>query len=394
MNFLCICTYFKGQDFFRSCKKEGNKVYLLTRKKLENEPWPWDSIDDVFYIEDWIHEHVVKGIAYNFRSIHFDRFVAIDDFDVEKVARLREHFRMPGMGQTTARYFRDKLAMRFKAKDSGINVPDFTSLFNDSEINKFADSVPGPWLIKPRSEASAAGIKKVYSKEELWSVIHSLGDERDDFLVEHFAPGDVYHVDCLNYSDEVVFARASKYLDTPFNVAHTGGIFRSMTVGVGTNEEKEFLEMNSAVMRAFGLKHGASHTEFIKSHETGELFFLETSSRVGGANISEMVEIASGVNLWGEWARIESAILRKEKYKLPKVKKGCAGIVVSLSRFQHPDTGSFVDEEIKWRMEKEWHIGFIVSDKKEARVQDLLDEYAGRISAGFHASAPSPDKLE
>lgn len=369
-------------------------VYLLTRKALADEPWPWESIDDVFYVEDWVHDHVVKGIAYKFREIRFDRFIAIDDFDVERVARLREHFRMPGMGQTTGRYFRDKLSMRLKAREEGINVPEFTALFYDLAINEFADTIPAPWLIKPRSEASAAGIKKVYSKDELWSVIHSLGDERDDFLVEQFAPGDVFHVDCLNYNDEVVFARVSRYLDTPFNVAHSGGIFRSMTVGVGSKEEKGFLEMNTAVMRAFGLKHGASHTEFIKSHETGDLFFLETSSRVGGANIAEMVDVASGVNLWAEWARIETAVLQKKKYKLPRTKKGCAGIVVSLSRFQYPDTSSFTDSEIAWRMEKEWHIGFIVSDKKEERVLDLLDEYTGRISTGFHASAPIPDKLE
>jgi biotin carboxylase len=50
------------------------------------------------------------------------------------------------------------------------------------------------------------------------------------------------------------------------------------------------------------LKHGAAHTEFIKCNEDGKIYFLETSSRVGGAHIAEMVEAASGINLWGEWA--------------------------------------------------------------------------------------------
>jgi len=126
LNFLCVSTYFKGEDFLKSCKADGNKVYLLTKKKLEHEPWPWESIDDTFYIEEWIHDDVAKGIAYKFRTIKFDRFVALDDFDVEKVALMREHFRSPGMGRTTAHYFRDKLAMRSKAKIEGVNVPEFT----------------------------------------------------------------------------------------------------------------------------------------------------------------------------------------------------------------------------------------------------------------------------
>jgi biotin carboxylase len=392
LNILCITTYHKGGDFMKSCKAEGNNVYLLTKKKLENEIWPWESIDDVFYIEEWNHADVVKGIAYKFRDIKFDRFVALDDFDVEKVAMLREHFRMAGMGRTTAHYFRDKLAMRMKAKEEGVNVPEFTSLFNNQDINDYADRVSPPWLLKPRMEASATGIKKIHSKDELWQIVNELGDERDNYLVEKFAPGDVYHVDGLTLDGKVIFSRVSRYLDTPFEVAHGGGIFRSATCEIGSKIEKGLLKMNAEVMKAFGMQFGASHTEFIQSKATGELFFLETSSRVGGANLAEMVELASGINLWGEWAKIESRTLRKETYKLPKAKKNYAGIVVSLSRYEHPDTSSFTDTEIKWKMNKKWHIGMIVVSDNSERVMELLDSYTKRISEEFHASLPAPDK--
>ena len=393
LNFICISTYFKGEDFIKRCKAEGNNVYLLTMKELEHENWPWDSIDDTFYIDNWNTNDIIKGLAYKYRSIKFDRFVALDDFDVEHVAAIREHFRMPGMGSTTSRYFRDKLAMRIKAKNEGVNVPEFTALFNDNVINSYADNVSPPWLLKPRSEASAAGIKKIHSKDELWHVIHSLGDERDNFLVEKFAPGDVYHVDGLNFDGKVVFSRVSKYLDTPFEVAHGGGIFRSATCKLGDKVEKALSKMNAEVMKAFGMKYGASHTEFIASKETGELFFLETSSRVGGANLAEMVAFASGINLWSEWAKIESDQLKNETYVLPKIIDKYAGIVVSLSRYEYPDTSNFTDKEIVWRMHKQWHIGFIVVSDSSERILELLDKYTQRIASEFHASLPAPDKL-
>ncbi|WP_179338884.1 ATP-grasp domain-containing protein [Winogradskyella ludwigii] len=394
LNFLCVSTYFKGEDFLKSVKAEGNNVYLLTKKKLEHDAWPWEFIDDTYYIEEWNQEDVAKGIAYKFRTIKFDRFVALDDFDVEKVALLREHFRMPGMGRTTAHYFRDKLAMRMKALEEGVNVPEFTDLFNNDTINDYADRVSPPWLIKPRMEASATGIKKIHSKDELWQVVNELGDERDNYLVEQFAPGDVYHVDGLNVDGKVVFSRVSKYLDTPFEVAHGGGIFRSASSKIGSKIEKGLQKMNAEVMNAFGMQFGASHTEFIQSKATGELFFLETSSRVGGANLAEMVEYASGVNLWGEWAKVETANLRKTVYKLPKINNQYAGIVVSLSRFEHPDTSSFSDKEIAWRMDKPWHIGLIVVSDSSERVLELLDQYTERIGQEFHASLPAPDKSE
>ena len=391
LNFLCVSTYFKGEDFLKACKAQGNNVYLLTKKELEHEAWPREAIDDIFYIDEWNDEHVMNGIAYQFRSINFDRFVALDDFDVEKAALLREHFRMPGMGQTTGRYFRDKLAMRIQAQDSKIPVPAFTALFNDDAINLFADTVPAPWLLKPRSEASATGIKKVHSKDELWQLVHSLGDDRHKYLVERFAPGDVYHVDSLNYERSVEFTRVSQYLDTPFEVAHGGGIFRSHTVAFDLKDDKALKKLNKRVMKAFGMKHGASHTEFIKSKETGEYFFLETSSRVGGANLAEMVEASSQINLWAEWARIEDAVLKGYDYELPKVEDKYAGIVVSLSRFEHPDTSSFTDSEIVWRMNKPWHIGLIVAADTRERVLELLDHYTQRIGNEFHASAPAPE---
>lgn len=394
LNFLCITTYFKGEDFIRSCKAESNNVYLLTKKNLENEQWPWESIDDVFYVEEWNQEDVVKGIAYKFRTIKFDRFVALDDFDVEKVASLREHFRMPGMGRTTALYFRDKLAMRIKAKEEGVHIPEFTSLFSNDVINEYAESVSPPWLIKPRMEASATGIKKIQNKDELWQMVNELGDERDNYLIEKFAPGDVYHVDGLNVDGKVVFARVSKYLDTPFEVAHGGGIFRSASSEIGSKVEKGLQKMNAQVMKAFGMQFGASHTEFIQSKATGKLYFLETSSRVGGANLAEMVEYASGINLWAEWAKIEIANLKKQKYTLPKITNRYAGIVVSLSRFEHPDTSSFTDTEIAWRMDKAWHIGLIVVSDSSERVLELLDKYTERIGNEFHASLPAPDKSE
>jgi biotin carboxylase len=296
------------------------------------------------------------------------------------------------MGETTARYFRDKLAMRIKSKLEGIPVPAFTALFHDKDIHEFTQNVPAPWLVKPRMQASATGIKKVFNAEELWAVLNSLGGDRHEYLLERFAPGDVFHVDSLTYEGKVIFSRVSKYLDTPFEVAHGGGIFRSQTCTLGSEEEKALLKLNEKVMLGFGMQYSASHSEFIKGHADGEYYFLETASRVGGANLAEMVEAASGINLWAEWAAIEISVHQGKAYKLPKVHKGHAGIIVSLCRYESPDLSSFTNPEIVWRMHKKHHIGLIVASKDEKRVSALLHDYCDRVKNEFHASLPAPDK--
>ncbi len=393
MTFLCVSCEFKGLDFLRYCKAEGNRVFLVTAKETEHEPWPRDVIDDIFFMEEvehgtWNMEHFIAGLAYFMRSHKVDRIVALDDFDVEEVAELREHFRLPGMGQTTARHFRDKLAMRLKAAEAGILVPAFTPLFNDEEIRQFTERVQPPYMVKPRFEAAAKGIRKVLSADELWQAVHDLGEKRHQYLAEQFRPGDIYHVDALSVDGKQVFTSVAQYLSTPWDVAHGGGIFRSVICEHGGADEKTLIKRNADVMKAFGMRYSASHTEFIKCHEDGKFYFLETASRVGGAHIAEMVHAATGVNLWGEWARLESAVANGIDYTLPPTRRLYGGIINSLSRHRHPDTSAFNDPEIVWRLEKVHHIGFIVVSESRQRVLEILEDYAHRIRADFHAEMP------
>jgi len=89
------------------------------------------------------------------RGRRFDRIVALDEFDLEHAAQVREHMRIRGMGVTASAYYRDKLAMRIGAQDSGILVPQFCRVLNYDELRLYMEHVPAPWLLKPRSEASA-----------------------------------------------------------------------------------------------------------------------------------------------------------------------------------------------------------------------------------------------
>src|SRR5690606_34020937 len=129
LTILCISSYEKGHDFIKECKAQGCRVILLTSKSLENASWPRECIDEIIYISDvnteWNVRDVISGVSYLARSEEIDRIVALDDFAVERAAFLREHLRVAGMGGTTARYFRDKFAMRRRAAEAGIPVPEF-----------------------------------------------------------------------------------------------------------------------------------------------------------------------------------------------------------------------------------------------------------------------------
>ena len=391
LTFLCITTYEKGQEFMRECKRQGCRVILLTAEKLRDAAWPRESLEDTFYLPEEIPiADIVQAVSHLARGKKIDRIVALDEFDMETAATLREHLRIPGMGLTTMRYFRDKLAMRMRALDRHVRVPDFVPVVNHDDIRYYLDHVPGPWVLKPRQEASAIGIKKIHAPDELWPMLDQLGDKQSTYLIEKFVPGDVYHVDSVVSENEIVFSNVSKYGKPPMSVAH-GGVFTTFTVPRGGEEDSALRKINQDLIAALGLLRGVSHAEFIRAHSDGHFYFLECAARVGGAFINEMVETATGLNLWREWARIEISG-SDGSYKLPAVREDYAGVILSLAKQEEPDTSAYNDPEVAQRIRKHHHAGLVLKSSDPHRIPALLENYAHRFAEDFLAVAPMKDK--
>jgi biotin carboxylase len=393
---LCLASYEKGEDLMRECKQQGCTVILVTIEKLKDSAiWPRDCIDEFFVMPNpdlTKQPDITYAISYLARSRKIDCLIPLDEFDIEIAAALREHLRIPGMGDTTARYFRDKLAMRIQARDSGLLVPEFSPVVNYDELRAFMERVPPPWVLKPRTSASAIGIKKLHAPEELWPALDALGDEQSFHVLEHFVPGEIYHVDSVVSEHEVVFANVQKYGSPPLNVMHDGGIFTSYGVPRGSEDEVALQAANRDIIKAFKMVRGVTHAEFIKGRADGKFYFLEIAARVGGAYINDVTKAATGINLWREWARVEITGRGNDDYTLPEVKHDYAGIIISLARQEQPDLTGYNDPEIVLRLDKKNHAGIIVASPDPARVPTLLESYTERFYHDFHASAPPPDK--
>lgn len=398
LTLLCLASYEKGQRFMTQAKDLGCHVYLLTSLSLKNKAdFPSDHLDDIFYMPDQEHEwnlqDMVHAVAHLCREMRIDRVIPLDDFDLEKAALLREHLRLPGLGESATRFFRDKLAMRILASQHGIPVPEFTSTIHNPDIADFLNNVPPPWVLKPRLLAGAIGIKKYHNAQEVWDRIHSLGDEQSYFVLERFIPGDIFHVDSIWFQGRMIYAVSSAYGTPPLEVTHAGGIFTTRLLERESDYDKGLRWLNETVLGAFNLRNGVSHTEFIRAREDNQIYFLETSARVGGANIADLIEAATGINMWAEWAKLEVAAACGYQYETPLPGNHYTGLLVSLARQEWPDTSGFSEPELVWRLHKRHHVGFIVKSEDYERVGELLDLYTRRVQSDFHASAPPRDKV-
>ena len=395
---LCISTYEKGQAFLCEAARLGCDVVFITVDKLRHADWPWGAIAELHTMpeadvpENQSPEQTLRiadGIA---KRRKIQRVVALDEFDQEVAAMVREHMRLDGMGQSATRFFRDKLAMRMGAQRGGVAVPAFTSVMNDADCNAFIADTEGPWLIKPRWSASAIGIKKVRNQQEMWDALHGLGELRSHHLMEQFVPGEIFHVEGVTWEGEVLFASPHKYGAPPMATMHEGGVFSTRGIDRDSADAVALRAIHGQTLGALGMRAGVTHSEFIKAHRDGRFYFLETAARVGGAYIADVVEHASGLNPWVEWARIEVAAMRGEEYRLPALRESYAGSAISLARQEWPDTSAYNDPEVVYRLQKRHHAGLVVRSENPARVEELVRTYGERYIADFYARMDAPLK--
>jgi biotin carboxylase len=390
---FCIASYEKGQAFLREAALLGARVTLLTSDKLRDADWPKEVLAEFLTMPQGLTpEQMLNTITYLARTRRIDRLVALDEFDLEAAALVREHMQLPGMGQTLTRRFRDKLAMRTKARASGIAVPEFCGVFHHDDLRAFMRDVPGPWLLKPRMNASAIGIKPLSQPDDLWPLLAQLGDLQSHYVLERFVAGEVFHVEGVTWGGRLLCSIPCQYGRPPIQTMHQGGVFTTRTLAMDSADAMGLVEIHTALMQAFGLPEGVTHSEFIKGAADGQFYFLETAARVGGAYIADMVEFATGINPWVEWARIEVALAEGREYALPARRGEFAGSVISLARQDEPDTSAYTDPEIAVRLHKPHHAGIIVRSGSEARVRELVESYGQRFLEDFCAVLPAPDK--
>jgi biotin carboxylase len=390
---FCISTYEKGQAFLREAARLGAEVRLLTTEKLRDGDWPHQALAELLTMpSNLTPEQVLNTVLYLARTRRIDRIVALDEFDLENAALLREQMRLPGMGVSATAFFRDKLAMRVQARACGVPVPEFTGVFHHGDLSRFMGEVPGPWLLKPRTNASAIGIRKIEQAEELWPLLEQLGDRASHYVLERFVPGAVFHVEGVTWEGEVLFAAPHGYGAPPMTTMHQGGVFTTRALDPASDDFRGLVALHAEVVRALGMRSGVTHTEFIKAAADGRFYFLESAARVGGAYIAEVVEAASGINPWVEWARIEVALARGQRYSLPLPRGRFSGSVISLARQEWPDTAAYTEPEIVHRLKKRHHAGVIVAAESAGRVEELVGEYGARFLEEFCAVLAAPER--
>jgi hypothetical protein len=374
--FLCLASHEKGHDFLRQCAEMGVGVTLLTLDQNRDAGWPREALEELTTMPAGLsREQILNTVSWMARGRRFDRVVALDEHDLEAAAQIREHMRVPGMGTTTAGCYRDKLAQRVIARAFGYKVPQFCRVLNYDELRDYMARVPAPWLLRPRMDRPFAASRMVYDSEHLWRSLDDLGDAQSYYILEQILSGDIFYVDSIVSENEVKFSVVHQGDARPLQAGQADEVLTTRTVDRDSREVKRLKAINRELAPSLGMVRGVTHAEFLRSSADGGYYFLGIGARVGGAFLDQLVEAATGINLWREWARLEIGDLRQTAYAVPDSFEDYAGSVICPAQGPWPDLDSIADPSIVTRIRKDNHAGLIVRAATPDRVQALLEKY-------------------
>ena len=398
--FLCLASFETGHAFLRQCAEMGVRVTLLTLDQHRDAAWPCESFEELVTMPAGLNrEQILNTVSWMARSRRFDRVVALNAEFLETAARIREHMRVPGMGTTTAGCYRDKLAQRVIARAFGYQVPKFCRVLNYDELRDYIARVPAPWLLHPRMGASAA--IRIGDPEQLWRILDNLGDAQSHYILEQIVEGESFRVDSIVSDCEVKFSVVHESGTRTGEIAQTGTVLTMHTVDRNSRDARELAAINRALAPSFGMVRGITHAHLIRSQVDGSYYFLEIGAGVGGAFLGEtyvgdtysgdsfidnLVEAATGVSLWRQWANLEVADLRHTGFAVPDSFEGYAGSVFCASHAA-PHLEAIADPAIVTHIRNDHHAGLILRGASPERVRNLLGDYVAQLEMELAVAA-------
>ncbi|WP_326698628.1 ATP-grasp domain-containing protein [Streptomyces sp. NBC_01754] len=272
-------------------------------------PTGWEEAPEVAglprYHADLDDTAAVRAVIDTICAEHgIERIFPLFEGDVLPASRSRRDHSIPGLIPDQALNFRDKNVMHRRAEELGVRVARSCRPDTVNAVAEFAAEVGYPVVIKPYAGWACGDTYRVDSREDLDRVWEAMGDDRHEYRVEEFVRGTEFHVDSLFQNGEVVFEQLSQYTYSVLEYLDEPGGTISRKHGLSPREQR-ILELNAVVLRGFGLSTGVVHAEFFLPDDDGDVVFGEAGARAGGGSIVPAIEAGRGINLAGEWCRLE-----------------------------------------------------------------------------------------
>ncbi|HVB41887.1 MAG TPA: ATP-grasp domain-containing protein [Streptosporangiaceae bacterium] len=228
---------------------------------------------------------------YSFGGQTAERVIAVTERLLIPAAELRSKLGLAGPTVPETTLFRDKIAMKQHLRGHGITVPDFAQFSLEAVRELFRTHQV--LIAKPRMGAGAENVFVLRSPSDAARFRTAHSASLDEFEIEEFVQGPLFHVDSVVQSGQVIAAAAGRYLDDATSYRQLAPC-RSISVGDGPLLDT-LLDFNCHVISCYPGFTGVTHHEVFITQEGP--CFCEIAARAGGGGVAACFHSRTGINL-------------------------------------------------------------------------------------------------
>ncbi len=322
----------------RAAHRLGLKVLLLTDQKADVAPSllaeqirvpTYDIAQLVAAGRELARRHEVAGV------------VTWSDRDVLGTAELARALGLPGLSPEAAPAFRNKHLMRTALSAIPEYLPRFARVTSLAELERAAEHVGTPTVLKPTGAAGSIGIFEIHGPGDLRPAFDELvaytrpevhpifATSTGELILEEFLTGSEHSVEGYVHEGRITLAGITdKTTLAPFHT-ETRHVFPS---ALPDTARATIARMAGAVIRELGLIDGVFHLECKWDGERSRL--VEVAARVGGDHItSHLVPLATGESFYENALRVATG--------RPPVAATAPAQAAGVQKFLAPHAGTF-----------------------------------------------------
>jgi biotin carboxylase len=251
-------------------------------------------------------QHIVDGVE-ELRKKHGEpfRIIGILEAMMVTLARVREHFRVPGTSVVTAELFREKAQMKDALRAAGLPVARHKLITSVADARAFAAEVGFPIILKPPAGMGAKATFRVTTEQELLHVVDGMkvGPE-SPVLGEEMLRGTEHSFETITIGGVPRVSSISNYLPGCLEVLENPWIQWACVLPreMDTPLCARAKEIGVAAVRALGLEDGMTHMEWFQKAD-GSLAIGEIAARPPGPQLLHMTGVVHGIDIYRAWAR-------------------------------------------------------------------------------------------
>lgn len=274
----------------------------------------WQDVEDSYtpcsnalFYRQYTNDKIIKDVYDLCRKQKPFAIVTTSEFDVLRIAQIREEFSITGQSVANATLFRDKIKMKQRVAQAGLKVPEFIRATQATDVFRFIEENGFPIIIKPVNGAGTVNVNLIHNDSELNDFLDKNVIENLD--IESFIDGRMYAVDGLIINGEIKVIWPHAYNSGSTLGFNSGELMGSYMLDADNPLTQRLIQFSKDVLQALDAPTlTAFHCEIFHTR-SDKLVLCEIACRLGGGRIVPMLNIAFAIDLYQNWVKAQAGIL-------------------------------------------------------------------------------------